>query len=309
MPARDVEKAKALMKEAGVDRSQSNAASPTTRSRSRWRRSSRRWSAEAGFDISSRRPSSPPCWTSRRPGNFQISRTAGPAASIRTATSTSSSPARAAINDAKYCNPEVDKLLNEARTSTDDADAQGEIRRRPDDPDDELPVIYLGHQTWIWALSKKVTGFVPNPDGMIRLQGVKKARLTAGAAHAARPPGRLARCGGAMFATSARRLLVAIPTLLLVSVFVFSLQKLLPGDPVLAMAGEERDPAGAGVSAREIPPERSDRRSSISHWLGGVLQGDFGISLRTDLPVPELILPEAAGDDPARHHGDVLRRC
>jgi peptide/nickel transport system permease protein len=48
----------------------------------------------------------------------------------------------------------------------------------------------------------------------------------------------------------AKRLLVAIPTLLIISIFVFSLQKLLPGDPVLVMAGEERDPA-----AGEIPPQ------------------------------------------------------
>ena len=39
-----------------------------------------------------------------------------------------------------------------------------------------------------------------------------------------------------------KRILAAIPTLLIVSVFVFLLQKLLPGDPILAMAGEERDP-------------------------------------------------------------------
>ena len=40
----------------------------------------------------------------------------------------------------------------------------------------------------------------------------------------------------------AGRLAVAIPTLLLVSVLVFGLQKLLPGDPALALAGEERSP-------------------------------------------------------------------
>lgn len=40
-----------------------------------------------------------------------------------------------------------------------------------------------------------------------------------------------------------KRLLLAIPTLLIVSVMVFGLQKLLPGDPLIAMAGEERDPA------------------------------------------------------------------
>ncbi len=45
-----------------------------------------------------------------------------------------------------------------------------------------------------------------------------------------------------MLAFILRRLLIAIPTILLISVFVFALQKLLPGDPVLAMAGEERDP-------------------------------------------------------------------
>jgi peptide/nickel transport system permease protein len=40
-----------------------------------------------------------------------------------------------------------------------------------------------------------------------------------------------------------RRILIAIPTLILVSMFVFALQKLLPGDPILVMAGEDRDPA------------------------------------------------------------------
>ena len=46
-----------------------------------------------------------------------------------------------------------------------------------------------------------------------------------------------------MLAFIGRRLLIAIPTVILISVFVFALQKLLPGDPVLVMAGEERDPA------------------------------------------------------------------
>ena len=39
-----------------------------------------------------------------------------------------------------------------------------------------------------------------------------------------------------------KRFLVAIPTLVLVSIFVFSLQKVMPGDPAIMMAGEERDP-------------------------------------------------------------------
>jgi len=49
-----------------------------------------------------------------------------------------------------------------------------------------------------------------------------------------------------------RRLGVSLPTLLLVSMMVFGLQKLLPGDPALALAGEERKPGGRRVSSAEI---------------------------------------------------------
>ncbi len=39
-----------------------------------------------------------------------------------------------------------------------------------------------------------------------------------------------------------KRILQLIPTLFFVSILIFSLQQLLPGDPALVMAGEERDP-------------------------------------------------------------------
>ncbi|WP_337269971.1 ABC transporter permease [Oryzifoliimicrobium ureilyticus] len=85
-----------------------------------------------------------------------------------------------------------------------------------------------------------------------------------------------------------KRLLVAIPTLLIISIFVFSLQKLLPGDPILAMAGEERDPA-----VLELLREKYHLNDPIPvqyvRWVGGVLSGDLGVSLRTNQPVTELI--------------------
>ncbi len=85
-----------------------------------------------------------------------------------------------------------------------------------------------------------------------------------------------------------RRLLSAIPTLILVSLFVFTLQKLLPGDPVLAMAGEERDPA---VMAYLRDKYRLNDPVPLQylHWVGNVLQGDFGTSLRTEQPVTTLL--------------------
>ncbi|MBP2559222.1 peptide/nickel transport system permease protein [Neorhizobium galegae] len=86
-----------------------------------------------------------------------------------------------------------------------------------------------------------------------------------------------------------KRLLVAIPTLLIISIFVFSLQKLLPGDPILAMAGEERDPAVIEF-LRDKYRLNDPVVVQYFYWLGGVLVGDFGISLRTNQPVLELIL-------------------
>jgi peptide/nickel transport system permease protein len=85
-----------------------------------------------------------------------------------------------------------------------------------------------------------------------------------------------------------RRLVIAIPTIILISVFVFTLQKLLPGDPVLAMAGEERDP-----QVLEFLREKYRLNDPITvqyfTWIGNALTGDLGISLRTNQPVLELI--------------------
>ncbi|AHG41279.1 peptide ABC transporter [Pseudomonas syringae CC1557] len=85
-----------------------------------------------------------------------------------------------------------------------------------------------------------------------------------------------------------RRLLSSIPTLILVSLFVFTLQKLLPGDPVLAMAGEERDPA---VMEYLRDKYRLDDPLPVQYlnWVGNVLTGDFGTSLRTEQPVTTLL--------------------
>ena len=86
-----------------------------------------------------------------------------------------------------------------------------------------------------------------------------------------------------------RRILIAIPTLIIVSLLVFALQKLLPGDPVLTMAGEERDPQ---VLAYLREKYRLDDPIPVQYfaWIGSALTGNLGVSLRTDIPVLDLIL-------------------
>ncbi|TVQ34609.1 MAG: ABC transporter permease, partial [Geminicoccaceae bacterium] len=91
-----------------------------------------------------------------------------------------------------------------------------------------------------------------------------------------------------MLAFIGRRILIAIPTLLLITVFVFGLQLLLPGDPALALAGEERDPE---VIAQIREQYRLNEPLVVQYglWLKGVVQGDLGMSLKTGLPVTTLI--------------------
>jgi peptide/nickel transport system permease protein len=84
------------------------------------------------------------------------------------------------------------------------------------------------------------------------------------------------------------RLVLAVPTLLLVTMFVFAMQKLLPGDPLLTLAGEERDPQVLDY-LREKYRLGDPIPVQYLAWVGGILQADLGISLKTDQPVTLLI--------------------
>ena len=92
-----------------------------------------------------------------------------------------------------------------------------------------------------------------------------------------------------MFSFLLRRLASLLPTLVLVSMLIFGLQQLLPGDPAKILAGEDQDPQliaylQAKLHLDEPLPVR------YGYWVWGVLQGDLGESVRTQLPVLDLIL-------------------
>jgi peptide/nickel transport system permease protein len=85
-----------------------------------------------------------------------------------------------------------------------------------------------------------------------------------------------------------RRLLQIVPTLFFVSVIIFGLQQLLPGDPALAMAGEERDPAVLEQIRRQYRLDQPIHMQYL-YWVGGVLSGNLGESMRLKEPVLTLI--------------------
>lgn len=81
-----------------------------------------------------------------------------------------------------------------------------------------------------------------------------------------------------------RRLLVSIPLLLVVSFLVFGLIVLVPGDPAVALAGQNPDPAQI-EAVRERLGLDDPFLVQYWHWLSGVLQGDLGTSLFTSQTV------------------------
>ena len=86
-----------------------------------------------------------------------------------------------------------------------------------------------------------------------------------------------------------KRLFTLLPTLLFVSMLIFGLQQLLPGDPAKILAGEEQDPT---VIAHLREKLHLDEPLPVRYllWVGGVLQGDLGESVRTQQAVLPLIL-------------------
>lgn len=87
----------------------------------------------------------------------------------------------------------------------------------------------------------------------------------------------------------ARRLAQLVPTVLLLSVIIFSLQHLLPGDPALVLAGENPDEATLAAIRAQY---HLDQPLIVQYlyWLKGVATGDLGESMRHNRPVLDLIL-------------------
>jgi peptide/nickel transport system permease protein len=85
-----------------------------------------------------------------------------------------------------------------------------------------------------------------------------------------------------------RRLATILPTLLFVTILIFGLQQLLPGDAAKVLAGEEQDPAVVEYLRHKM---HLDEPFPVryAYWIGGVLRGDLGESLRMQKPVTALI--------------------
>jgi peptide/nickel transport system permease protein len=85
-----------------------------------------------------------------------------------------------------------------------------------------------------------------------------------------------------------KRIAQLLPTLVLVSMLIFSLQQLLPGDPAKILAGEEQDPQVIAYLHAKLHLD-DPLPMRYAYWVGGVVKGDLGESVRNQQPVLQLV--------------------
>ncbi len=85
-----------------------------------------------------------------------------------------------------------------------------------------------------------------------------------------------------------KRLAAVIPTVFFVTVMIFCLQQLLPGDPAVILAGEDQDQNTVAYLRQKMHLDEP-LPVRYGYWISGVMRGDFGDSLRIQQPVRQLI--------------------
>ena len=174
--ARNVEKAKALMAEAGVDRVKvtiKHANNPVTTQAMQMIQA---MVAEVGFDVELLSTEFATLLNDQQQGNYQVSRSDWSGRPDPDGNTHQFYTTGAGLNDPGYSNPEVDRLLDEARASSDPEVRKAKYAEFAAIVTKDLPIITLGHQSYLYGLNAKLEGFKAYPDAMIRLQDVKLAQ-------------------------------------------------------------------------------------------------------------------------------------
>ena len=89
-----------------------------------------------------------------------------------------------------------------------------------------------------------------------------------------------------------RRLIETAGTVFIVSIIVFTLLQLVPGDPIVSLVGTESSQAEVERLRHELGFDKP-LVLQYTHWLGKVVSGDFGVSLRYREKVNRLIVQSA----------------
>jgi peptide/nickel transport system substrate-binding protein len=173
VPKRDVAKAKALLKEAGVTNPSFTLMTPTTSDAQKIAQVVQAMAKEAGFDVKIQSTEFATSLNLADKGDFDAYVLAWSGRADPDGNVYSFLACKQPLNYSGYCKPEVDALLNEARSKQTVADRLKAYEQVNKFAQTDNPILYLYHRNWLWAYNAKLTGVREVPDGLPRLAGLK----------------------------------------------------------------------------------------------------------------------------------------
>ena len=175
IPPRDVAKAKALLAAANAPKPQVAFMVPNNSEALQVAQVVQAMAGDAGFDLRIQATEFASSLELATKGDFETyligwSGRADPDGNLYNFVACKAPPA---LNTPHYCNEDVDRELDAARAAGPRADRLVHYRKVAEHTLQDRPIIYLYHPKLLWALSTKLAGFTPYPDGLIRPQGLR----------------------------------------------------------------------------------------------------------------------------------------
>ena len=175
MPKRDIEKAKALLKAAGVEKPSFTLVTTTASDAQRLAVVIQAMSREAGFDVKIQTAEFATSLNMADKGDFEAYVLSWSGRPDPDGNMYSFHGCKQPLNYAGYCSAETDALLNQSRAERDPAKRKKIMEQISAQVLKERPVIYLYHRNWLWAYNGKLAGVRNIPDGLLRVSGLKMA--------------------------------------------------------------------------------------------------------------------------------------
>ena len=173
IPKRDIARAKALLKEAGVTNPSFTLVTPTTSDAQRIALVVQAMAREAGFDVKIQAAEFATSLNMADKGDFEAYVLAWSGRPDPDGNLYSFDVCKQPLNYAGYCDPETDKLINESRAERDPAKRTKLFEQIAARVLKERPIVYLYHRKWLWAYNPKLQGVRNIPDGLLRVSGLK----------------------------------------------------------------------------------------------------------------------------------------
>ena len=173
VPKRNVERAKALLKEAGVVNPSFTLMTPTTSDAQKVAQVVQAMAKEAGFDVKIQSTEFATSLSLADKGDFEAYILAWSGRADPDGNLFSFYGCKQPLNYSGYCDPLVEELVNKSRTVNEPAARMKYFEQIEAKVAKDRPIIYLYHRNWLWAFNNKMSGLRAVPDGMIRLQGLK----------------------------------------------------------------------------------------------------------------------------------------